>query len=457
MNRILTRDPHYYRDLLHLSIPVALQNLITFLVSFADNLMVNALGDAAVSGVYMGSQIQVLLQMFISGIGGAVIIIGAQYWGRHDTRNIRRIVSIGLRFAFVVGALLTLVCLVAAEPIIRIFTDDPTVIPSGAVYLRYMCVSFVFFCMTQVLLASMRCVEPANIGMYISALSLLVNVGLNYVLIFGKLGMPALGVRGAAIATVLSRFVELAVIAGWTHAHAARNRFVHGVYRKIHIPGRLAKQIFAKGMPLMYNEILWAAGTAILNQCYSMRGLEAVAATNISSTIFNVFNVVYMALGVAVGIVVGQKLGAGEMEEARETDTRMIVFAVLSCLGLGVLLFATAPLFPAIYNTTDEVRALATNLMRVSASFMPMYAFLHTCYYTLRSGGKTVITFFFDSGFIWVCSMPLAFCLARFTSVPLVTMYALCQGIELIKCVIGFILVKKGVWLHNLVSQKESA
>ena len=219
----------------------------------------------------------------------------------------------------------------------------------------------------------------------------------------------------------------------------------------------LAKQIFVKGMPLMYNEILWAAGTAILNQCYSMRGLEAVAATNISSTIFNVFNVVYMALGVAVGIVVGQKLGAGEMEEARETDTRMIVFAVLSCLGLGVLLFATAPLFPAIYNTTDEVRALATNLMRVSASFMPMYAFLHTCYYTLRSGGKTVITFFFDSGFIWVCSMPLAFCLARFTSVPLVTMYALCQGIELIKCVIGFILVKKGVWLHNLVSQKESA
>ena len=210
-------------------------------------------------------------------------------------------------------------------------------------------------------------------------------------------------------------------------------------------------------MPLMYNEILWAAGTAILNQCYSMRGLEAVAATNISSTIFNVFNVVYMALGVAVGIVVGQKLGAGEMEEARETDTRMIVFAVLSCLALGVLLFATAPLFPAIYNTTDEVRALATNLMRVSASFMPMYAFLHTCYYTLRSGGKTVITFFFDSGFIWVCSMPLAFCLARFTSVPLVTMYALCQGIELIKCVIGFILVKKGVWIHNLVSRKESA
>ena len=170
MNRILTRDPHYYRDLLHLSIPVALQNLITFLVPFADNLMVNELGDAAVSGVYMGSQIQVLLQMFISGIGGAVIIIGAQYWGRHDTRNIRRIASIGLRFASAIGALLTLACLIAAEPIIRIFTDDPTVIPAGAVYLRYMCVSFVFFCITQVLLASMRCVETANIGMYISAL-----------------------------------------------------------------------------------------------------------------------------------------------------------------------------------------------------------------------------------------------------------------------------------------------
>jgi len=201
----------------------------------------------------------------------------------------------------------------------------------------------------------------------------------------------------------------------------------------------------------MMNEIMWSVGMAILMQCYSLRGLDAVAGLNISSTISNLFNVVYIAMGSAVSIIVGQLLGAGKMEEAKETDTKLIAFSVASCLVMGGLLALVAPLFPLMYNTTDAVRALGTGFIRIVAVCMPLYAFVHCAYFTLRSGGKTVGTFLFDSVFVWVASIPLAYILSRFTDIPVIPLYFICQSLEAIKCVIGFVLIKKGVWLQNIV------
>ena len=213
----------------------------------------------------------------------------------------------------------------------------------------------------------------------------------------------------------------------------------------------LVKKIIGKGAPLMLNECIWSMGMAMLMQCYSYRGLDAVAALNICTTIANVFNVVYLSMGSAVAIIVGQLLGAGKMEEAKDTDTKLIAFSVMLCLVMGSLLALTAPLFPLVYNTSDGVRALATNLIRILALVMPMHAFLHSAYFTLRSGGKTIVTFLFDSVFMWVASIPFAYILSRYTAVPMAPMYFLVQAIEIIKCIIGFILVKKGVWLQNIV------
>ena len=201
----------------------------------------------------------------------------------------------------------------------------------------------------------------------------------------------------------------------------------------------------------MVNEIAWSMGMAMLMQCYSVRGLDVVAGMNISSTISNLFNVIFIAMGSAISIVVGQKLGAGELEEAKDADTKMIVFTVISCVVMGGLLFLFAPLFPMLYNTTAQVKALATAFMRVAAACMPIFGFLHATYFTLRTGGKTVITFLFDSVFMWCVSIPMAFVLSRYTPVPIVPLYLICQLVDLIKCVIGFMLVKKGVWINNLV------
>ena len=190
-------------------------------------------------------------------------------------------------------------------------------------------------------------------------------------------------------------------------------------------------------------------------QCYSVRGLQVVAAYNISSTVSNLFNVVFISLGAAIGILIGQLLGANKLEEAVEQDRKMIVFAVFSCFVVGVIMAVIAPLFPQIYKTENEVRELARNLLFVSAACMPLYGFTNASYFTMRSGGKTFITFLFDSFFVWTICVPLAYVLSRYTDIPIIPLFIICQMTELAKCTIGYILLKKKVWVHNIVTSTE--
>ena len=282
------------------------------------------------------------------------------------------------------------------------------------------------------------------------------NTVLDYVLIFGIGIIPGFGVEGAAAATVVARCVECVLIVSWTHRRAERFAFIRGVYRSMKVPGSLAVKILVKGSPLMFNEFIWALGMAMLAQCYSTYGLEVIAAQNISSTISNVCNVIWIAMGNAIAIIIGQLLGAGKLEEAKDTDRKLIFFSVASCFGIAVVLVGLAFVFPHIYNTEQSVRALATQFILISAVMMPAQAFLNASYFTIRSGGKTGITFFFDGGFMWICTIPLAFVLSRFSGFPILVTYLLCQIPDLIKCMIGYILVKKGIWIENLVGAGES-
>ena len=192
---------------------------------------------------------------------------------------------------------------------------------------------------------------------------------------------------------------------------------------------------------------------AMLLQCYSVRGLGVVAGMNISNTIINLFNITFMALGNSVAIVVGKLLGAGKMEEAKDTDRKLIAFSVASCLVIAVIVIALAPLFPELYNTEADVKEYAKNFIIIAALFMPQHAFLHAAYFTLRSGGKTVITFLFDSAYMWVVSIPLAWALSSLTTLPILPIYAMCQFIDITKCLIGAVLLKKGIWIQNIVNE----
>lgn len=203
----------------------------------------------------------------------------------------------------------------------------------------------------------------------------------------------------------------------------------------------------------MLNEMLWASGIAVISQCYAVRGLEVVAAQNISTTITNLFNIVYLQLGACISIIVGQYLGAGKLKEAKEADTKLIFFSVSCCTFVAILMILVGRFFPGIYNTDKSIKELATTLITISALVMPLCSFSHCAYFTLRSGGKTIVTFLFDSVYTWVLVVPFAYVLANHTTLAIVMVVFLVQFTEIIKVIIGYFMVKSGVWIQNIVEE----
>lgn len=453
-------DREFYKMILGVAIPIMIQNGITNFVGLLDNIMVGRVGTEQMSGIAIVNQLLLVFNLAIFGAISGAGIFGAQFYGCKDHKGVRNT----FRFKIYICVVITLISVVAlalfGENLIRMYLHGEgneealeAALRYGKEYLGIMLIGLFPFAVEQFYTGTLRECGETVIPMKAGVAAVFVNLVLNYLLIFGKFGFPELGAAGAAVGTIVSRFVQAAIVVVWTHRHAERMPFIVGAYKDLKVPSQLVGKILMKGTPLMVNEILWAAGIAMLMQCYSVRGLDVVAGMNISSTISNLFNVVFIALGNAISIVVGQLLGAGRMEEARDTDTKMIVFSVLSCVGIGGVLALCAPLFPMLYNTSAEVKELAAWFLRIAALCMPIAAFMHASYFTLRSGGKTIVTFLFDSVFLWCVSIPVAYVLSRYTGMYIVLLYLSVQMLDLIKCVIGFILVKKGVWINNIVSQ----
>lgn len=446
---------------MRIALPIMVQSGITNLVGMLDNIMVGRVGTDSMSGVAIVNQLLFIFNLCIFGALAGIGIFTAQFYGSGDEDGIRCAVRMQVIAALLVTAVGAAVLWLHGENLIELYLhsdggvgDADRTLRFAKQYLLVMFAGMLPFAMGQVYAGTLRATGETVIPMYAGLTAVLVNLCGNYILIYGKFGAPKLGVAGAAMATVISRFVELALVAAWAHLHTQRYPFMTGIYRKLlSIPAPLAWRMILKTLPLLMNETLWAAAQAMLNQCYSIRGLSVVAAMNISSTIGNVFNVSFLAMGSAVAIILGQKLGAGEIEEAKQNARWLLIFTVLMCVGVGAVMSGMAFIFPRIYNTSDEIRALASGLICVTALYMPMYAFLNTSYFIIRSGGRTFITFLFDSAYLWVFSVPLAFMLAHFTNIPILPMFAMVQGMELIKCVIGYVMVARGGWALNLTGR----
>ena len=462
MMRKYIGDKVFYKMVLTVAIPIMVQNGITNFVNLLDNIMVGRIGTEQMSGIAIVNQLMMVFNLSIFGAISGAGIFGAQFYGCKDHKGVQHT----FRYKIYVCLMILLIALgifvFAGEDLIRMYLHGDGIeaqldaaLLYGKDYLAVMLIGLLPFGIEQIYTSTLRECGETMLPMKAGIVAVLVNLVLNYIMIFGKFGFPTLGVVGAAIATVISKFVQMSIVVGWTHRHAMRMPFIVGAYKSLQIPGRLVGKILSKGTPLMINEILWSAGMASLMQCYSVRGLDVVAGLNISSTISNLFNIVFIALGSSIAIIVGQLLGAGKMQEAKETDTRLIVFSVASCMMIGAVMAIASPLFPMMYNTSPEVKSLAASFIRIAALCMPLAAFAHAAYFTLRSGGKTIITFLFDSVFLWCISIPVAYTLSRYTSVPIVPLYLMCQLLEIIKCVIGFILVKKGIWINNIVVKDE--
>ena len=451
-------DAKFYKKVLLVAVPIMIQTGITNFVNMLDNVMVGQLGSDAISGVAIVNQLVFVYNLCAFGALAGIGIFSAQFYGKGDVDGMRYTFRMQVIVGMLVAAIGISVFLLGGGSLIRHFlTEDGG---GGSVaqtfsyarqYLFVILFELLPFAWVQVYAGMLRSTNETVVPMVAGLVAVGVNLSGNYLLIYGKLGAPRLGVTGAALATALSRIVELLIVVLWTHRHPKRNPYITGAYRRLFsIPGSLLKRVAVKAWPLLLNETLWSAGQTMLVQCYSVRGLSAVTALNISNTIANVFNISFIAMGNAIAIILGQILGKNEIERAKAEARRLTVFSLLLCFGFGVLMYLVSGVFPRIYQTSDEIRLLATGLIRIGAVCMIMYSYENSTYFTLRSGGKTFVTFLFDCGFVWVVSVPFAFLLSRGTHLPVLTMYALVQSVELLKCLIGFLMVRQGSWAKNL-------
>lgn len=455
-------DKAFYKKMLIITLPILVQNVITNFVSLIDNMMVGQIGTEQMSGVAIVNQLLFVFNLCIfGGISGAGIFT-AQYHGKGDHKGVRDTFRVKLIIVSFISLVFILGLIFFSDRLISLFLhegednlDLAATLEYGKKYLVIMIFQVPLFALSQAYAGTLRETGSTVLPMTAGLVAVVVNVTLNWVLIFGNLGAPKLGIEGAAIATVIARAVETLVIMIVTHVNSKKHKFIKGAYRSMRVQKALVKDIAIKGLPLMLNEILWAVGMTALVSCYSLRGLEVVSAQNISSTVSNLFFCSFFAFGSAIGIIIGNLLGAGELERAKDEDRKIIFTTVIVCAAVGGAMALMSPMIPQMYNTTDTVKSIATSMLFITSVMIPFNGFIHTCYFTLRCGGKTLITFFFDCVYVWTVCVPVAFILARFTDLPIIPLYAIVQAVDIIKCVVGFVLVKKGVWINNLVEDEK--
>ncbi len=453
-------DKAFYKHVFSVMVPITIQGAFTSFVNMLDNIMVGRLGTAEMTGVSVANQFVFVYMLCMFGAVSGAGIFGAQFHGSGNTEGVRNTFRFKIVFtlflALVFGALL----LWKQDALIGMYLKGEAA--EGAAeatfafakeYLNIVMIEMIPMALCQSFASTLRETSHATPPMVAGIVAVLVNLCLNYTLIFGNFGAPRLGVAGAAVATVVSRFVELFINLFWCMANKTKAAFFQGAFRHFRVPASLVGRILLKGLPLMLNETLWSAGLVLVDQCYSLRGLNVVSAQNIVYTFYDLFCVAFTSCGSAIGIIIGQELGAGELEKAKGDAKKFCVLSVLIGAAAGLAFALLSGIIPQIYNTTDDVRHLATAIILVFSAVFPMFAYSNATYFIVRAGGKTLITMLTDCGYVWIFQLPTAYVISRFTGIPIIPFYIIINSLQLIKVVMGTYFVKKGVWISNIVSE----
>ena len=456
--QVFLGDKLFYKTVLAIMIPVIIQNSVTNFVNLLDNIMVGQLGTEQMSGVAIANQLIFVFSLCIFGGLSGPGIFGAQFYGAGNLEGLRNSFRIKIWFSTIITLLVIIILNIWQTPIIRLFLQgdgDPALaqhmLDYAKQYLMYMMPGFIPFALAMSYGTTFRETGETMLPMKASIVAVLTNLLGNWLLIFGNLGFPALGVRGAAVATVISRFVELAILMIAAH-RAPRFSFFKKIYQTLRVPADLLARVTKKGMPLLANELLWSLGMAALTQAYSTRGLLVLSALNISSTASNLFIVFFLGVGNAVAVLVGHSLGAGNIRKARSDVWKLFFLSFALCAAVGMVLAGLSGVFPRLYNVADEARSMAAAFILISAVLLPIHAVTHCSYFTLRSGGSTAMTFLFDSGFTWLLLIPVTQALVHWTAMPIISLFLVSQSMNFLKFIAGILLVYSGVWQKNIVS-----
>ncbi len=442
----------FYRNVFALVVPMALQNLINVGVTAADVIMLGRVGEKALSGASLAGQVQYIMVLFLFGLTSGATVLTAQYWGKGDKRTIEKILGIGMKAALLVTVVFMAAALCIPGLLMKIFTNDPEVISEGIKYLRIVAFSYVFMGITQVYLYIMRSVERVVVATVVYLVSLLCNVVLNSIFIFGLLGFPAMGVQGAALGTLISRLVELLLVFGYARLYNKDIKFRYAYFMK---SDRMLLMDFLRyALPVVMNEVMWGLGTAANTAILGHMGSAAVAANSVAQVARQLATVVAFGLASATAIYLGKTIGEQKFEQAKAYAHRFLVLSVIMGLAGGALVLGAAPIATSMLALTDTAKEYLKFMFFVMSYFVVAQSFNTTLVVgTFRSGGDTRFGLIMDVATMWGCSILLGW-LAAFVlklSVPVVYVILMCD--ELIKLPITWIRYRSLKWLKDVTRE----
>lgn len=443
-------NKHFYKTMISIALPIAMQNLISSSLTMVDTIMIGRLGEASIAAVGLGNQFFFFFSLLLFGINSGSAIFIAQFWGKKDIKNIRRILGIAILSGGIISILFTLAALLFPVTILKFFTNDPVVIKLGSQFLRILSLSFTITTISTAFGQASRCIGQAKVPMFISGISLLINTVLNIILIYGKLGLPALGVRGTAIATDIARIVELTLML--LVVYRKGGVLAAKISELVDLSSDFIKKFFKTALPVIMNEGLWSLGITMYSAAYARIGTGAVAAVQISNTIQNLFMTIFFGLGNACAVMIGNQIGSGKKDTAISYSKKYSIITPVSGIIMGMLLLISRPAILSLFNVAPEVYNDVNKILMIFSLILFIKAYnIITVVGILRSGGDTKVALFLDTGGIWLIGVPLSFIGALVWKLPVYYVVALVSIEEIFKFILGTIRVVSKKWVRNVI------
>ncbi|MBU5485813.1 MATE family efflux transporter [Clostridium sp. MSJ-11] len=446
----LFRDKEFYNTLMKIALPIIIQNFINSFINMLDTVMVGSLGETAIAAVGIANQYFLLFNLLIIGIYSGCGIFISQFWGKEDTKNIKKMVGMALFTGIMISIVLGIFALIFPREIISFFNKDYKVAQLGVGYLRIIATSYILMAITLCFAFSLRCIGQSSVPMCISVIALISNGILNYAFIFGKLGLPAMGVNGAAIATVISRVIEMMIMVFYVY----KTRSVLAI--KLRDMSGITKDFIARTfktvIPVVLNEACWGLATIVYAAVYGRIGTDAIAAVQICSTVQNLFTVVSIGMANASTVMIGNKIGAGQEELGREYAKKFSILGCISGIILGAILALSAPYILKLFNVSPNVAYDARMILYITALVMVIRVFnIILIVGILRGGGDANFALIAEGVTMWFIGVPLSFLGAFVFKLPVYLVVALLTAEEVVKCILGLTRLLSNKWVNNVV------
>ncbi len=447
-----TRDREFYRTLFRMLLVVALQNVVAYSVNMADNIMLGSYSQEALSGAATVNQIFFMVQQFALSFGNALVVLASQYWGKNQTGPIRTLTGIALKLGLIVGGAILVICGFFPDLVLRIFTNSPEIIAEGHSYLLLVMWSFVLFIITTVLEAALRAVETVNISFYISIVSLVVNVSINYILIFGKFGAPEMGIRGAAIGTLIARGLEVVIVLIYLARFDKKlNLFSGGMWR---FNRELKKDYTKVYMPIMLAQVLWGVSVPMQTAILGHLSADAIAANSVATTFYQYLKVVVQAMSSVSAVLIGNAIGRGKENRVRSDARSMALIDVLIGVALGLALIALRHPLLSLYNLNEYTTDLALRLIVLMGFIMMTMSYqMPVSFGIILGAGDTTFTMKMNMISTWCIVMPLSFMAAFWWKLPVVLVVLVIQSDQIFKCLPVFLHFRKYQWMKKLTRE----